>query len=79
LLTCAKGETFAQLAAGFAVGTTTSWRDVEETIALLAARAPKLRTAARDTTKAGHAYVVVDGTLIPLTACGAGGGRRPGR
>ena len=38
-----KGETFAQLAAGFAVGTTTAWRYVEETVALLAARAPKLR------------------------------------
>src|SRR5215469_7045209 len=37
-----KGETFAELAAGFAVGTTTAWRYVEETVALLAARAPKL-------------------------------------
>jgi hypothetical protein len=61
-----KGETFAQLAAGFAVGITTAWRYVEETIALLAARAPKLRQAARDATKAGHAYVIVDGTLIPI-------------
>ena len=61
-----KGETFAELAAGFAVGTTTAWRYVEETIALLAARAPKLRTAVRDAQKAGHAYVVVDGTLIPI-------------
>jgi DDE superfamily endonuclease len=61
-----KGETFAELAAGFAVGTTTAWRYVEETIALLAARAPKLRTAIRDAQKAGHAYVVVDGTLIPI-------------
>ncbi len=61
-----KGETFAQLAAGFAVGTTTAWRYVEETVALLAARAPRLRTAVRDATKAGHAYVVVDGTLIPI-------------
>src|SRR2546421_8070720 len=34
--------------------------------ALLAARAPKLRTAVRDATKAGYAYVVVDGTLIPV-------------
>ena len=36
------------------------------TVALLAARAPKLRTAVRDASKAGHAYVVVDGTLIPI-------------
>src|SRR5580698_9102243 len=61
-----KGEAFAELAAGFAVGTTTAWRYVEETVALLAARAPKLRAAVRDASKAGHAYVVVDGTLIPI-------------
>jgi len=59
-----KGETFAELAAGFEVGTTTAWRYVSETVALLAARAPKLRQAARDATKAGYAYVVLDGTLI---------------
>ena len=61
-----KGETFAELAAGFGVGTTTAWRYVEETVALLAARAPKLRQAVRDAKKAGHAYVIVDGTLIPI-------------
>ena len=61
-----KGETFAELAAGFGVGTTTAWRYVNETVALLAARAPKLRKAVRDAKKAGHAYVVVDGTLIPI-------------
>jgi DDE superfamily endonuclease/Helix-turn-helix of DDE superfamily endonuclease len=60
-----KAETFADLAAGFGVGTSTAWRYVNETAALLAARAPKLRTAIRDATKAGHAYVVLDGTLIP--------------
>ena len=61
-----KGETFAEIAAGFGVGTTTAWRYVNETVALLAARAPKLRKAVRDARKAGHAYVVVDGTLIPV-------------
>jgi hypothetical protein len=61
-----KGETFAELAAGFGVGTTTAWRYVNETVALLAARAPTLRTAVRDATKAGWAYVVLDGTLIPV-------------
>ena len=61
-----KGETFAELAAGFGVGTTTAWRYVNETTALLAARAPKLRTAIRDAVKAGYAYVVLDGTLIPV-------------
>ena len=61
-----KGETFADLAAGFGVGTTTAWRYVNETVDLLAARAPKLRTAVRDAVRAGYAYVVLDGTLIPV-------------
>ena len=61
-----KGETFADLAAGFAVGVTTAWRYVNETVELLAARAPKLRQAVRAATKAGYAYVVLDGTLIPV-------------
>jgi hypothetical protein len=61
-----KGETFAELAAGFAVGTTTAWKYVTETVALLAARAPKLRQAVRAAKKAGYAYVVLDGTLIPV-------------
>ena len=61
-----KGETFAELAAGFGIGTTTAWRYVEETTALLAARAPKLRRAVREAKKAGWAYVVLDGTLIPI-------------
>ena len=61
-----KGETFAELAAGFAVGTATAWRYVNETTDLLAARAPKLRQAIRDAVKAGYAYVVLDGTLIPV-------------
>jgi hypothetical protein len=62
-----KGETFADLAAGFGIGVTTAWRYAEEVTALLAARAPKLRNAVRDAKKAGHPYVIVDGTLIPST------------
>jgi len=61
-----KGETFAEVAAGFGVGTATAWRYVNETVALLAARAPKLRKAVRDTKKTGFAYVVLDGTLIAI-------------
>jgi hypothetical protein len=61
-----KGETFADLAAGFGVGTATAWRYVTETSALLAARAPKLRRALADAKDAGHPYVVIDGTLIPI-------------
>ncbi len=61
-----KGETFAELAAGFGIGTATAWRYVSETVALLAARSPKLPKALRKAKKAGHAYVVIDGTLIPV-------------
>ena len=50
-----KGETFAGLAAGFGVGVATAWRYVTETVALLAARAPKLRQAVRDASRAGYA------------------------
>src|SRR4249920_3689156 len=61
-----KGETFAELAAGFGVGTATAWRYVTETVALLAARAPKLRRALAAARDAGHAYLVIDGILIPI-------------
>jgi DDE superfamily endonuclease/Helix-turn-helix of DDE superfamily endonuclease len=61
-----KGETFAGLAAGFGIGTATAWRYVEETVALLAARAPRLRKAVRDAARAGHSHVVLDGTLTPI-------------
>ena len=61
-----KGETFADLAAGFGIGTATAWRYVAETVGLLAARSPKLRQALAKASQAGHAYVVIDGTLIPI-------------
>ena len=61
-----KGETYPDLAAGFGVGLATAWRYASEVTDLLAARAPKLRKAVRDAKKAGHAYVIVDGTLIPI-------------
>jgi hypothetical protein len=37
---------------------------VSETVALLAARSPKLHRALASAKKAGHACVVIDGTLI---------------
>ena len=67
-----KGDTFAELAAGFGIGTATAWRYVTETTALLAARAPKLRQALASAKKAGHACVVIDGTLIPIDRVAAG-------
>jgi Helix-turn-helix of DDE superfamily endonuclease/DDE superfamily endonuclease len=61
-----KGETHAELAAGFGVGTATAWRYVTETVRLLAARAPRLAPALRAAKQAGHAFVVIDGTLIAI-------------
>ncbi|MFL6118975.1 transposase family protein [Actinophytocola sp.] len=61
-----KGEPFAEVGAGFGVSTTTCWRYVNETVELLAARAPKLRAALRKAKREGMAYVVIDGTLIPI-------------
>ena len=61
-----KGGTFAELAAGSGIGCATVWRYVTETVALLAARAPKLRRALTGANKAGHAHIVIDGTLIPI-------------
>jgi Helix-turn-helix of DDE superfamily endonuclease len=49
-----KGETYPEVAAGFGVGTATAWRYVNETVELLAARAPKLRKAVRNAKKAGY-------------------------
>ena len=71
VLACLRtGDTSAELAAGFGIGTATAWRSIAETTALLAARAPNLRRALTGAKKAGHGYVVIGGTLIPL---------RPGR
>jgi DDE superfamily endonuclease len=59
-------ETFAQLGAGFEVGTTTAWRYVNEAVMLLSARSPKLAKALKKAKKLGLLYVVLDGTLIPI-------------
>jgi Helix-turn-helix of DDE superfamily endonuclease len=61
-----KGETFADLAGGFEVSTATAWRYVNETVALLSARAPKLRAALRAAKRNKLAFVIIDGTLIPI-------------
>jgi hypothetical protein len=62
-----KGEPFADVGAGFGVSTTTCWRYVNETVELLAARAPKLRAALREAKRQSrHAYVILDGTLIAI-------------
>src|SRR5690606_20268985 len=61
-----KGETYTDLAAGFEVATSTAWRYVTETVELLADRSPTLKDALRQAKKDGHAYVILDGTLIPI-------------
>ena len=61
-----KGETFAQLAAAFNVGTTTAWRYVNETVMLLSARSPKLDQALRKAKKDQVQHLILDGTLVPI-------------
>jgi hypothetical protein len=61
-----KGETFTDLAAGAGISTATAWRYINEAVALLSARSPKLRAALRSARKAKLAFVVLDGTLIPI-------------
>ncbi|MBZ6093510.1 transposase family protein [Streptomyces olivaceus] len=58
------GHTYAQLAAGFGVSTTTAYRYVTEAVELLAALAPGLADAVR--TGSSKAYLILDGTLLPI-------------
>ncbi|MFD8724373.1 transposase family protein, partial [Streptomyces sp. NPDC059629] len=53
------GTTYAQLAAGFEVGTSTVYRYIKEAVDLLAA-AEAVRAAS------GKAYVLLDGTLLAI-------------
>ncbi|ALO13596.1 Response regulator receiver protein [Streptomyces venezuelae] len=58
------GHTYAQLAAGFGVGTTTAYRYVAEAVELLAALAPGLADAVW--VASVKAFVILDGTLLPI-------------
>lgn len=58
------GHTYAQLAAGFGVGTTTAYRYIAEAVDVLAALAPTLAESVR--TASGKAFVILDGTLLPI-------------
>jgi DDE superfamily endonuclease len=58
------GHPYAQLAAGFGIGTTTAYRYVTEAVDLLAALAPTLADAVR--TASMKAFVLLDGTLLPI-------------
>jgi hypothetical protein len=58
------GDSYARLAAGFAVATSTAWRYVREAVDLLAALADDVAAAGQRATRL--AYAILDGTLVPI-------------
>jgi hypothetical protein len=68
-----KGETYADLAVGFGIGTTTVFRYLREALEVLAALAPSLQQAML--VAAGKAFVIIDGTLLPIDRVGMASGR----
>ncbi|GAA3685188.1 hypothetical protein GCM10022267_84990 [Lentzea roselyniae] len=64
--TCARMSRSPRPEPGSGVSATNCWRYVNETVELLAKRSPKLRQALRTAKRWGCAYVVLDGTLIPI-------------
>ncbi len=64
------GGTYARLAAGFRVGIATVHRYIREAVDLLAARAPTLDQAMMAVRK--KAYVILDGTVLPIDRIAAG-------
>jgi hypothetical protein len=62
-----KGETYADLACGFKVGTSTVYRYVREARELLAAVAPTLEQAIEVAKR--KAFVILDGSLLRPLAC----------
>ena len=63
-----KGETYTALAAGFGVGTATVFRYVREGVDVLAAVAPTLNEALDLARR--KAFVILDGTLLPIDRVG---------
>jgi hypothetical protein len=68
-----KGETYADLATGFGIGTTTVFRYLREALDVLAALAPSLQQAML--VASGKAFVIIDGTLLPIDRVGMASGR----
>ena len=68
-----KGETYADLACGFRIGTSTVYRYLREALELLAAMAPTLAEAIA--VAPGKAFVILDGTLLRIDRVGMTGGR----
>jgi hypothetical protein len=63
-----KGETYTALAGGFGVGTTTVFRYVRWSVDVLAATAPTLDEALDLARR--KAFVILDGTLLPIDRVG---------
>lgn len=72
VLALRKGETYAELACGFGIGTSTVYRYLREAIGLLAAMAPTLAQAIE--IAARKAYVILDGTLLRIDRVGMASG-----
>jgi hypothetical protein len=68
-----EGETYADLACGFKIGTSTVYRYVREAITPLAAMAPSLQQAIE--VARGKAFVIGDGTLLRIDRVGMASGR----
>ncbi len=68
-----KGETYTDLACGFAIGTSTVYRYLREALQLLAAMAPTLEQAIE--VARAKAYVILDGTLLRIDRVGMASGR----
>jgi hypothetical protein len=58
------GQPYAQLAAGFGIGTTTAYRYITEAVEFLAALSPTLAEAVRAASM--KAYLILDGTPLPI-------------
>jgi hypothetical protein len=67
-----KGETYTALAGGFGVGTATVFRYVREGVDVLAAVAPSLNEALDLARR--KAFVILDGTLLPIDRVGMASG-----
>lgn len=68
-----KGETYADLACGFGIGTSTVYRYIREALDLLAAMAPTLEQAIEVASR--KAFVILDGTLLRIDRVGMASGR----
>src|SRR6478609_6770787 len=66
--TCARARPNIDLDAGFAIGATTVFRQVPEALNVIAALTPTPTDAIQ--VPAGKAFVILDGTLLPIDRVG---------